>query len=150
MITKDMALHMLKDMNDLAESSGGKNYFYDALRDYIEGSDKITNELHDGSEGEPKEGTLLHMVKDLPWQDGAVCVVQDGDRTIKWIPSLPCGSLSSTLGGSGTAPDEEGDWWYTSDGAVYCHGGDSIQDDLPLSSDWDTAVITKEMWESAQ
>lgn len=95
--------------------------------------------------------TLLELVKDLDWPEGAVCVVQDGDGVIKWLPSMPIGQAE--FGGSDKSPDIDGDWWFVDSVGEEVWGGECVVYDLysvPPTSDWSSSIITKELWQDAQ
>lgn len=95
--------------------------------------------------------TLLALVRDLLWPEGAVCVVQDRFGLVTWLPSMPCASCR--YGGSSTFPDDDGDWWWRADGLGRITCDERYSADFryaPLTSDWNTAVITKGEWESVQ
>lgn len=169
MITKDRALEVLSSLDTIAfPALDEPSLYYEELERYILGDDAISVGQEGGNDLVAKlaetasllssthkrvteEGTLLHSVKGLDWPAVAVCVVQDKDGEIKWLPSMPCGS--ECYGGSSTFPDRCGDWWFIlDDGNIACYGEYAVchLEAQTLTSDWSSSIVTKEMWEAVQ
>lgn len=88
---------------------------------------------------------LKDLVRDLEWPEDAVCVVQDRDQTVKYLPTMPV--RSPLFGATEVSPDAEGSWWYS---CGFPHVSCSDQNAVKvlytniLSDDWDTAIIRQQ------